>query len=114
MGFQVKPGFWEKVHLRTRDGISARRGAGVKPQHRQTVRESPTRSRGTLREHGRRRSQPGKARGSREADSGPRAVHASLDFIDSELLVKDVLSKLDRTEFLREQMVAAREARKST
>jgi hypothetical protein len=42
------------------------------------------------------------------------ALHASLDFIDSELLVKDVLSKLDRTEFLREQMVAAREARKST
>jgi hypothetical protein len=42
------------------------------------------------------------------------AIHASLDFIGSERLVKDVLSKLDRTEFLREQMVAVREARKST
>jgi len=41
------------------------------------------------------------------------AIHASLDFIESELLVKDVLSKLDRTESLREEMLAMRRARKT-
>jgi hypothetical protein len=42
------------------------------------------------------------------------AIHASLDFIESEVLVKDVRSKLDRTEFLHERLVAVWEARKST
>jgi hypothetical protein len=41
------------------------------------------------------------------------AIHLSLDFIESELLVKDVLSRLDKTESLREQMIAMRDARKS-
>jgi hypothetical protein len=41
------------------------------------------------------------------------AIHASLEFMESEVLVKDVLSKLDRTEFLREQLVAVRAGRKS-
>ena len=59
------------------------------------------------------------AKPERHADLAKRAadleaIHASLDFNGSELLVNDVLSKLDRTESLREQLIAVREARKST
>ena len=58
------------------------------------------------------------ARPERHADIAKRtadleAVHASLGFIESELLVKALLAKLDRTELLREQMIAVREARRS-
>jgi hypothetical protein len=47
----------------------------------------------------------------RQADLA--AIHASLDFIESELLVKDVRSRLDRSRCLRDQLVAVREGRKS-
>jgi hypothetical protein len=48
----------------------------------------------------------------RQADLA--AVHASLDFIESELLVDELKRQLDRSRSLREQLVAAREARKSS
>ena len=48
----------------------------------------------------------------RQADLA--AIHASLDFIESELLVADVKRQLDRSRVLREQLIAAREARKSS
>ncbi len=48
----------------------------------------------------------------RQADLA--AVHASLDFIESELLVDQVKRQIDRSRFLRQQVVAAREARKSS
>jgi hypothetical protein len=47
----------------------------------------------------------------RQADLA--SVHASLDFFESELLAKEVESKLDRSRFLHEQLVAARERRRS-
>jgi hypothetical protein len=47
----------------------------------------------------------------RQADLA--AIHASLDLIESELLVKEVRSRLDRSRFLREQLATARERRKS-
>ena len=47
----------------------------------------------------------------RQADLA--AIHESLDLIESELLVKEVRSRLDRSRFLREQLAAAREDRRS-
>ena len=47
----------------------------------------------------------------RQADLA--AVHEALDLIESELLVKEVRSRLDRSRFLREQLATARERRKS-
>jgi hypothetical protein len=40
------------------------------------------------------------------------AVHSSLDFIESELLVKEVRSKIDRSQSLHDQLVAVRETRR--
>jgi hypothetical protein len=41
------------------------------------------------------------------------AVHSYLDFIDSEFLVKEVRSKIDRAQSLLDQLVAVREGRTS-
>jgi hypothetical protein len=48
----------------------------------------------------------------RQADVA--AIHASLDLIDRQLLVDEVKRQLDRSQSLREQMIATREARKSS
>jgi hypothetical protein len=42
------------------------------------------------------------------------AVHASLVFVESELLVEQVKRELDRSRFFRQELVAAREARRSS
>jgi hypothetical protein len=47
----------------------------------------------------------------RQADLA--AIHESLDLIESELLAKEVRSKLDRSRFLREQLAAVREGGRS-
>jgi hypothetical protein len=46
----------------------------------------------------------------RQADLA--AIHSALDFIESELLVKEVRSKIDRSQSLLDQLVAVREARR--
>jgi hypothetical protein len=56
--------------------------------------------------------------GERHADLAKRraelaAVNASLEFVESELLVDQVKRELDRSRFFRQQLVAAREARRS-
>jgi hypothetical protein len=41
------------------------------------------------------------------------AIHSYLDFLESELLVKEVRSKIDRSQSLLDQLEAVREARRS-